>query len=88
MILALDGFAPKIHTPLWLALQRFAERNVEPNLRFAHLVYRFSRTLSPLELVPSVDDMLRIARQSPGRRLAPAPLIRRLMNPLPALETA
>lgn len=85
-VMALDGFAPKLHTPIWLPLQQVAQRNVERNLPYAHFVHRFARSLSPLELVPAVDDMLHVAKQARAELLPHAAFIRRMMARLPPLE--
>jgi predicted acylesterase/phospholipase RssA len=85
LILALDCFSPRLSTPLWLPLQRIAARNTEPNVPWAHLYHRFASTLSPLELVPSVDAMLGISQAAREELLYLAPLLRRLMAPLPPL---
>ena len=49
LIVALDAFAPKLTSPLWIPIQRLAQANVRRNLRYAHMVQTFTRTLSPLE---------------------------------------
>src|SRR5262249_29396660 len=56
-ILALNGFATKLSQPLWLPLTRLAEANVKGNRPYAHLVHDFTRTLSPLALIPSLQDL-------------------------------
>ncbi|MCP3101303.1 patatin-like phospholipase family protein [Myxococcus sp. K15C18031901] len=82
-ILALDGFAPRLATPFWLPLQRLAAMTVAPNLPYAHLVKRFSRTLSPLEVVPSVElasKALHFGRKAMAEDM---PLVCRMLTPLP-----
>ena len=85
-ILALNGFSMKLLTPLWLPLERLAEVNVKKNRPWAHLVHDFSRTLSPLELVPSVEtlaDALTLGR----KQLTPEiPFLTRMLAPLPRLQ--
>ncbi|MCI0570511.1 MAG: patatin-like phospholipase family protein [Myxococcaceae bacterium] len=84
-ILALDGFAPRLTTPLWLPLQRVAAANVERNLPYAHLLHRFKRTLSPLDVVPSVELLLK-AMELGRRQLDGAlPLLTRMVAPLPPI---
>jgi predicted acylesterase/phospholipase RssA len=84
-ILALDGFAPKLSTPFWLPLQRLASMTVAPNLPYAHRVKRFDRTLSPLELVPSME--LATKAMGLGRRQLSGemPFLTRMLTPLPPL---
>ena len=84
-ILALNGFSPKLTTPLWLPLERLAALTVAPNRPYAHLVKDFKRTLSPLELVPSVDlvgQALTLGRRQIQDEL---PFICRMLAPLPQL---
>jgi predicted acylesterase/phospholipase RssA len=88
LVVALDGFAPKLNTPLWLPLQRIANHNVEQNLPFAHFAHRFARSLSPLELVPSVDNMLGIARRAREELLPSAPFLRRMLTRLPSIDVS
>ena len=85
-IVALDGFAPKLHQHLWMPLQQVAARSVERNLPYAHFVHRFARSLSPLELVPSVDSTLLAARRAREELLPHAAFLRRMMAELPPLE--
>lgn len=85
-ILALNGFAMKVSTPLWLPLQRLAELNVSKNRPYAHLVQDFRRTISPLELVPSIEQ-LNAAIELGRRELAPhVPFLTRMLAPLPRLD--
>lgn len=84
-VLALDGFAPRLSTPFWLPLQRLAAMTVTPNLPYAHLVKRFGPTLSPLELVPSVQlatKALHYGRKQLGPDM---PFLTRMLTPLPHL---
>jgi hypothetical protein len=85
LILALNAFSPKLSTPLWLPLQRLAAMNVAPNLPYAHVVRHFRRTLSPIELVPSVELASRAVELGREQLIPEMPLLRRLLAPLPAL---
>lgn len=86
-ILALNGFAAKLSQPLWLPLTRLAEANVGPNRPYAHLVHDFSRTLSPLALVPSLQD-LSVALELGRTQLTPeVPFLTRMLAPLPRLDS-
>jgi patatin-like phospholipase len=84
-VLALNGFAPKLTTPLWLPLQRLAALTVAPNRPYAHLVKDFKRTLSPLELVPSVDLVGRAMELGRKQIQEELPFICRMLAPLPHL---
>jgi predicted acylesterase/phospholipase RssA len=86
-ILALDGFAPRLTTPLWLPLQRVAARNVARSLPYAHLAHRFQRTLSPLDVVPSVELLLQAMELGRQQLEHALPLLTRMLAPLPPLQT-
>ncbi|MBU8900460.1 patatin-like phospholipase family protein [Corallococcus sp. M34] len=84
-ILALDGFAPRLATPLWIPLQRLAAMTVGPNLPYAHHVKQFTRTLSPLDVVPSVElasKALHFGRKALAEDM---PFLRRMLAPLPPI---
>lgn len=84
-ILGLNGFAPKLTTPLWLPLARLAAMTVAPNRPYAHLVKDFKKTLSPLELVPSVEVMARAMELGKRQIHDEMPFICRMLAPLPAI---
>lgn len=84
-ILALNGFAPKLTTPLWLPLQRLAAMNVVPNKPYAHLVKDFKRTLSPLEIVPSVELVNQALTMGRRQMEDDLPFLTRMLTPLPPL---
>jgi predicted acylesterase/phospholipase RssA len=84
-ILGLDGFAPRLTTPLWLPLQRLAAMTVAANLPYAHLVKHFRRTLSPLELVPSVELAGQAMTYGREQMRDELPLLLRMLEPLPPL---
>lgn len=84
-ILALNGFAPRLTTPLWLPLQRLAAMTVTPNIPYAHLMKNFQRTLSPLELVPTVEGVARAMELGRKQFASELPFLSRMLAPLPAL---
>ncbi len=84
-ILALNGFATRITTPLWLPLQRLAETNVAGNRPYAHLVLDFKRTLSPIELVPNVEQTTLAIRMGREQLKPHVPFLTRMLAPLPML---
>lgn len=84
-ILALDGFAPRFSTPFWLPLQRLAAMTVAPNLPYAHHIARFNRTLSPLELVPSMDLASKAMYLGRKQLREDMPFLTRMLSPLPPL---
>ena len=84
-ILGLNGFSMKLMTPLWLPLQRLAEVNVAPNRPWAHRIIDFKRTLSPLELVPSVQIFGEAIAMGRDQVAPSVPLLARMLSPLPRL---
>jgi hypothetical protein len=85
LILALNGFSPKLTTPLWLPMERLAMMTVNPNLPYAHVVRHFRRTLSPLELVPSVASATRAVELGREQIIQEMPFLCRMLTPLPAI---
>ncbi|NOY26398.1 MAG: patatin-like phospholipase family protein, partial [Oligoflexia bacterium] len=61
-ILAMDCFAPSARGLAWLPLQQVARPNVRANLPYAHLYFALGRKLSPINLVPSVDQIFAAMR--------------------------
>ena len=86
LVVACDAFAPKLTAPLWLPIQRLARLTVRPNLRYAHVVKTFLRTLSPLELVPNVPHILKAVRQGREEFAYELPLIERLLTPITDID--
>jgi predicted acylesterase/phospholipase RssA len=84
-ILALNGFSMKLRTPLWLPLERIAEINVARSRPFAHLQHDFRRTLSPLVIVPTVEQLLEAVQIGREGLAWDMPLIARLLAPLPRI---
>jgi hypothetical protein len=84
-VLGLNAFATKLQNPLWIPLERLAELTIAPQRQFAHHVRDFKQTLSPLELVPSLELIGR-AIQLGRKQIEPdLPFIRRMLAPLPPL---
>lgn len=84
-ILCLNGFAQRLATPLWLPLQRLAETNVTANRPYAHLVVDFKKTLSPLELVPSVELVAKAISLGRDQLRNDVPFLTRMLAPLPMI---
>ncbi len=85
-ILALNGFATRLSTPLWVPLQTIAELNVAKSRKWAHLTHDFKRTLPALSVVPRVDELLDaidLGRQALAGQL---PFLTRMLAPLPRLR--
>lgn len=86
LIVALDSFAPKLTSPLWIPIQRLARNNVRRNLQYAHIVMTFLRTLSPLDLVPSVNHLVGAVRHGRDEFNGVLPLVKRMMAPIDAVD--
>ncbi|HWV39987.1 MAG TPA: patatin-like phospholipase family protein [Vulgatibacter sp.] len=86
LILALDGFAPRLSTPLWLPLQRVAAENARPAGRYAHVLKAFQSTPSPTDLIPTVSAVVRAVDRGRSELAPEIPLVGRLLRPLPPLE--
>lgn len=84
-ILALNGFSMKWTTPLWLGLERLAEVNVSRNRPYAHLMHDFKRTLGPLVIVPTVEQLLQAVQIGREALSWEMQTIARVMAPLPRL---
>lgn len=85
LILALDGFSPRLSSGLWMPLQRIAQDNVRRSLEFAHAVVTYSRTLSPTDILPSLNGLIRAIDLGRSQLAHQMPLIRKLTSPLPPL---
>lgn len=86
LILALDGFSPRLSSALWLPLQRIAVENVRRSLEFADAVVSYSRTLSPTDILPSIGGLIRAIDLGRAQLAHQMPLIRQLTSPLPPLQ--
>ncbi len=84
-ILALNGFSMKLTTPLWLGLERVAELNVSRNRPWAHHVHDFRRTLGPLVIVPTVEQLLKVVEWGRAALAWEMQVIARVMAPLPRI---
>lgn len=84
-IFALNGFATKLSTPLWIPLQRIAELNVARSRPWAHLTHDFKRTLNALSVVPRVDELLDAIQWGRAQVAPHLPFITRMLAPLPRL---
>jgi predicted acylesterase/phospholipase RssA len=85
VVFALDGFAPRLLTPLWLPLQTIAAPAVARNRPYAHIYKAFRKTLSPLALLPSERSLAGVVRSAKEELLVELPVLQRLLAPIPAL---
>jgi len=87
VIFALDGFAPRLMTPLWLPLQSVAAPAVTRNRPYAHIYKAFRKTLSPLALLPSQRALQSVVRSAKEELLDELPTLQRLLAPIPPLPS-
>jgi hypothetical protein len=87
VIFALDGFSPRLMTPLWLPLQSIAAPAVARNRPYAHIYKAFRKTLSPLALLPSQRALNSIVGSAKEELLAELPVLQRLLAPIGPLPT-
>jgi hypothetical protein len=85
LVLALDGFSPKLLTPAWLPLERLAHENVRRAVQWASVYVPFPRTLSPLEIVPGLAQAQRAVALGRAQLAPHMPLLARMLAPLPDL---
>lgn len=82
VIFALDGFAPRLMTPLWLPLQSIAAPAVARNRPYAHIYKAFRKTLSPLALLPSQRALQSVVQSAKEELLSELPVLQRLLAPI------
>lgn len=85
-VVALDCFAPNARRAGWLPIQQIVRAdNVNADRSFADLYHPFTRTLSPMNLVPAVRDTF--AAMSWGREEVEPhmPFVRAMMRPITVL---
>ena len=81
LVLALEGFAPKLRQPLWFGLEQLAAQGVARNRPFVHVHRSFQRVLSPLDVVPGHEQVERALQAGTAEVLPDLPLVARLCRP-------
>lgn len=84
-ILALNGFSPRLSTPLWLPISRLAEINVSRSRPYAHLTHDYKRTLGALTVVPTVEQLLEAVYWGRRQLIGEVPFLTRMLAPLPRI---
>ena len=86
-VVALDCFAPNPRRPQWLPfMQLVRSSNVVANMKYTDSYTTFRRTLSPLNLVPSLHDALTAIRWGREAIEPEIPFISEMMRRLPVLR--
>jgi predicted acylesterase/phospholipase RssA len=81
-VVALDCFAPRLRSGLFLAIQQIVKPNVLRNLPYAHLHVALNKTLSPVNLVPTADDVVQAMQWTTDELTPLTPLIARSLAPV------
>lgn len=85
-VLALDCFAPNASRLAWYPMQQAVRTaNVEADRKFSDLYLPFSRTLSPLNLVPSIRDSMTAIRWGREEIRPHMPFVQAMCAPIPIL---
>ncbi|MBX2797610.1 MAG: patatin-like phospholipase family protein [Myxococcales bacterium] len=88
-VLALDCFAPNPRRLAWFPFQQLVRAaNVNAERRFADLYVAHSRTLSPMNLVPSLRDAMTAVRWGREAIRGHMPFVREMCSPLDVLADA
>jgi hypothetical protein len=85
VLLAVDCFPPRASSLLLYPIQQIARANVVRNIPYATVYLPLQRTLSPMQLVASVEDVGRAGRWAIEELKPFMPTINRLMTPIAAL---
>ena len=86
-VLALDCFAPTRRRLAWYPLQMaVAAANVDADRRYADLYLPHPRTLSPMNLVPTVRDAMTAVRWGREAIMPHMPFLRTMCAPIPVLD--
>jgi hypothetical protein len=85
-VVALDGFAPNARRIGWLPVQMAVRAaNVDADRAFADLYVPFSRTLSPLNLLPTIRDAMEAVRWGRDELRPHLAFARTMCAPIPVL---
>jgi predicted acylesterase/phospholipase RssA len=88
-VLALDCFAPMTRRLAWYPMQQLVHTaNVTADRAYADLYLPMPRTLSPMNLVPSLKDALTALRWGREAMAPHLPLVQAMVEPIPALPDA
>lgn len=88
LVVALDCFAPTPKRLGWYPIQQLVRSaNVEADLPFADIYIPMKRTLSPMNLVPTMQDTMEAIQWGREAMEPHLPLLCTLMAPIPVLKT-
>jgi predicted acylesterase/phospholipase RssA len=81
LVLALEGFAPKLRQPLWYGLEQLAAPSVARSRPYVHVHRSFQHVLSPLEVIPGPAQLARAVHAATAELQPDMPLVARLCRP-------
>lgn len=88
-VLGLDCFAPNPRRIAWLPFQQAVRSaNVDADRKFTDCYVTYSRTLSPMNLVPQTQDALTAVRWGREAMEPHKAFVKEMMRPLPVLNDA
>ena len=80
-VVALDCFPPRMRAILFYGIQQIVRPNVARNVPYANVYTQLDRTLSPLNLVPSVPDVNKAMKWTMDELQPLMPVIERACTP-------
>lgn len=86
--LALDCFAPRARTALFFPIQQVVKPNVARNIPFANDYLALQKTLNPVNLVPSIDDVMKAQGWTTDELEPRMPFIEASVRPISAATFA
>ncbi len=81
LVLALEGFAPKLRQPLWYGLEQLAAQSAGRSRPYVHVHRAFQHVLSPLDVIPGPAQLQRTVRSATAELQPDLPLLARLCRP-------
>ena len=85
-VFAMDCFAPRARSPIFLPVQQLVRPNVSRNTPYAHLVFNLKRRLNPLNLVPQVKDITKAMSWTIEELQPDMAFVERMCEEIPVLK--
>ena len=85
-VFAMDCFAPRARSPIFMPVQQIVRANVLRNSAYAHTVFNLKRRLNPLNLVPKIKDITRAMEWTMEELEPEMPYVQRMCETLPVLQ--
>jgi hypothetical protein len=81
-VVALDCFPPRIRSLIFYGIQQLVRPNVLRNLPYANHYLAFEKTLSPINLVPSLPDLNKVMERAMAELQPGMPRIEEFLRPI------